>query len=120
MGVENNECVIATTWSSDAIEDVKQWTLTLSEREQSLFSFVPSLANSKQTVFLGPDGGKKGWSTAAQGEALREKLIAKLASFEYEDGSSPFNWVEVGYGEFGQMVLRGNCRNMYSEGPYHT
>lgn len=27
--------------------------------------------------------------------------------------------VEVGYGEFGQKVLRGNCRNCYNDDEYY-
>lgn len=120
MGVENNECVVATTWNDEAMQKVKEWIGSLTDEEQSLFTFTPSIVNSKETLFMGPDGSKKGWETAEQGEALRDKLIALLETFNYEDGSSPFDWVEVGYGEFGQKVLRGNCTNMYSDEPYAT
>lgn len=118
MGVENNECVVATTWNHDAMAKVKEWVSTLNHCERSLFAFVPSIVNGKETLFLAPDGSKKGWGTARQGEALRDKLITLLDSFNYEDGSNPFDYVEVGYGEFGQKVLRGNCENMYSDEPY--
>lgn len=120
MGVENNECVIATTWNDGAMSEVKERVLTLSKEEQSLFAFVPSIVNSKETLLLAPTGSKKGWSTDKEGEALRNKLISWMTEFEYDDGSSPFDWVEVSYGEFGQVVLRGNCKNMYSGEPYAT
>ena len=120
MGVENNECVVATTWNLDAMNEIKERVMTLSEQEQSLFAFLSSIVNSKETLFLGPTGSKKGWSQDKQGEALRDKLITWLNEFEYEDGSSPFEWIEVGYGEFGQKVLRGNCKNMYGDEPYAT
>ncbi len=120
MGVENNECVVATTWSDDAMQKVKEWVGGLSEDEQSLFAFVPALIDGKETVFMAPDGSKKGWDTAKQGEVLRNQLIELLETFSYEDGSSPFDWVEVGYGEFGQTVLRGNCWNRYGDEDYAT
>lgn len=120
MGVENNECVVATTWNDAAMGKIKEWVLTLSKQEQSLFAFVPALTNGKETLFLAPTGSKKGWSQDKQGEALREQLIARLNSFNYEDGSNPFDWVEVGYGEFGQTVLQGNCLNIYGDEPYAT
>ena len=120
MGVENNECVVATTWNRDAMKKVMDWIDTLPEAEQSLFAFSRSLVNTKETVFMGPDGSKKGWPHAEQGEALRNQLIELLESFNHEDGSNPFDWVEVGYGEFGQKVLRGNCTNMYGDEPYAT
>lgn len=118
MGVENNECIVATTWNDEAVEKIKAWVMTLGEREQSLFAFVPALTNGKTTIFLAPDGSKKGWETAEQGEALRNQVIELLQTFDYEDGSSPFDWVEVGYGEYGQKVLRGNNVNCYSEDEY--
>lgn len=113
MGVEHNECVIATTWDEEVVEKIKDWVATLDEEDQELFAFIPSLINYKTTVVLGPDGSKKGWPEAAHGERLRQALVAKLKSFDHNDSSSPFSWVEVGYGELGQEVLRGNCRNMY-------
>jgi len=118
MGVENNECVVATTWNREAMMKVREWVSKLDADEHSLFAFLPSLMNNKETVFLAPDGSKKGWDTAKQGEALRDRFIEYLSAFDYDDGSSPFDWVEVGYGEFGQKVLRGNNVNCYSDEEY--
>jgi hypothetical protein len=120
VGIENNECVVATTEDIDAMEKVMDWINTLTEEEQPLFSVSKSLINMKETVFMGPDGSKKGWPHSKQGEDLRNQLIELLESFNYEDGSNPFDWVEVGYGEFGQKVLRGNCKNRYSDKRYHN
>lgn len=120
MGIENNEAVIATTWNAEAMQKVKDWVGLLAEVDRPLFAFVPSKVNSKETLFMGPDGSKKGWADSQHGEKLRNTLIELLETFNYEDGSNPFDWVEVGYGEFGQMVLRGNCKNMYSDEPYRS
>ena len=73
------------------------------------------LKNNKQTIIMAPDGSKKGWDVAIEGERIRDMFIKKLESFDYEDGSNPFDFVEVSYGEYGQKVLRGNCDNMYDE-----
>lgn len=118
MGVENNEAVIATTWKDECIDKIKAWIASRPEKQQKLFVFVNSLENGKTTVFLAPDGSKKGWDTAEEIERLRDEFIGFLKTFDYEDGSSPINYVEVGYGEFGQKVLRGNCRNMYDDRDY--
>lgn len=120
MGVENNECVIATTWNLDAMREIREWVKTLSHKVQPLFVFVPSIVNDKETLILAPSGSKKGWDEDKRHEVLRNELINLINSFNYEDGSSPFDWVEVGYGEFGQKVLRGNCKNKYSDAPYAT
>lgn len=113
MGVENNECIVATTWNYEAASKIKDWVQTLSESERELFAFIPSLVNDKITVFMAPDGSKKGWEAANRGEDIRNQFIEQMKTFDNIDGSNPFKWVEVGYGEFGQKVLRGNCRNEY-------
>jgi hypothetical protein len=118
MGVENNECVIATTWDDESIAKVRGWINDLPEQQQKLFVFVPALVNGKTTIFLAPDGSKKGWDIANETEKLRNSFVSLLESFAYEDGSNPFDFVEVGYGEFGQAILRGNCENMYGDEPY--
>ena len=118
MGVVNNECIIATTWANELILKLKKWIETLPEDQQSLFAFIPCICNGKKTVVLGPDGSKKGWGEADRGEELRNTFIEKLKEFNYKDGSNPFNYVEVGYGEYGQKVLRGNCTNIYGDSEY--
>ena len=118
MGVENNECVIATTWDDNSVNSIRQWIQTQEPVYQTLFAVLPSLVNSKQTIILAPDGSKKGWDTANEGDLLRNSFIKKLKEFDYEDGSNPFAFVEVGYGEFGQKVLRGNNTNCYSDSEY--
>jgi hypothetical protein len=118
MGVENNECVIATTWDNKVVKEIEQWLKNLPEEEQSLFAFVPAWVNNKTSVILAPDGSKKRWPEAEEGEALRNKFIELLRTFDYDDGSSPLDWVEVGYGDFGQKVLRGNNVNRFSDDDY--
>ncbi len=115
MGVENNECVIATTWEDDAVQAIKEWVATLDEEVRSLFAFVPGTMNGRTTIFLAPCGGKKGWGEDRRVAVLRKDFIAKIETFNYDDGSGPFDWVEVGWGEFGQKILRGNCRDRYEE-----
>ena len=118
MGVENNECVIATTWNDEVVAEIRTWIQGLPEDQQTLFAIIPSLVNSKQTIVLAPDGSKKGWKESARGATLRNEFIKQLKKFDYDDGSNPFDFVEVGYGEFGQKVLRGNCKNRYSDLEY--
>jgi len=118
MGVENNECVVATIGNEEMIENIRLWIGKLPEDQRQLFAIIPSLINGKQTVVLGPDGSKKGWEEAERGEVLRNEFIAQLIKYDYSDGSNPFDYIEVGYGEFGQKVLRGNCKNCYNDSEY--
>lgn len=110
MSVINNECIIATTWDTKkSMKIMKRWIKTLDKIEQSLFVFILSIINKKETLILGPSGSKKGWDTDIKIEKLRNRVVQKLKSFNYEDGSNPFYWVEVSYGEYGEKILRGNC-----------
>jgi len=118
MGVENNEIVIATTWDKAVVNDINRWILGLDEDCQSLFAEIPGLVNGKITIVLAPCGSKKGWPEDKAAQELRKSFIAKLKTYDYSDGSSPFDWVEVGYGEFGQKVLQGNCANRYDDREY--
>lgn len=121
MGVENNESIIAITGDDKIIQDIKDWiTTNLADEERSLFVFVPSIVNEKTTIFMAPDGSKKGWKTAEHYADIRDELIEFFKTFEYDDGSSPIEWVEVGWGEYGQKVLRGNNTNCYSETEYYA
>ena len=118
MGVINNEAVIATCWNEEYVSKVKEWVETLEDRKKGLFAFIPSLINGNETIFLAPCGSKKGWPEDKELESLRDEFIRLLDSFAYEDGSNSFSYVEVGYGEYGQKVLRGNNKNCYSDADY--
>ena len=118
MGVENNEIVIATTWNIEVANDLWKKISTFDPEFQKLFVRVPTIINSKMTIIMAPDGSKKGWDTAERGNQIRNQFIQEIKKFDYDDGSSPFDWIEVGYGEFGQKVLRGNCKNCYNDKDY--
>lgn len=113
MGIMNHNAVIATTWDDTKIQEIKEWVSNLETKFRSLFVFAPSICNGHQTIILAPDGSKEGWDESKQGDHLRECFIAKLKEHEYEDGSSPWSWVELSFGEFGQEIVAGNNKNQY-------
>ena len=47
-----------------------------------------------------------------------EPVDDRLEADGYSDGSSPWSWVEVGYGEYGQKLLRGNNENRHGAEGY--
>lgn len=118
MGVENNNAVLATTWDDEAVARIKEWIAAQPAEWRSLFAVVATIMNGRTTVVLCPDGGKEGWKTSNAGDDLRQRFIAELTSNDYEFGSSPWDWVEIGYGEYGQKILRGNNANCYSGAGY--
>ncbi len=120
MGILNNESVLMTTWSRDVILAIEKWIESVSDNLKPLFVIVPCTVDQHSTVILAPCGSKKNWPEDRAFEDIRTKFIEFLGTFDYEDGSSPCSWVEVGYGEYGQKVLRGNNENCYTDSDYYT
>jgi len=119
MGVMNHNAIIATTWSKDSFRAAETWIAEACKGWQFLFALTGEVDNGYRSIVMVPDGSKEGWERSAVGDGLRERFIAFLESHTDEDGSSPWCWVEVGFGEFGQALLRGNNRNEYSDSPWY-
>lgn len=62
--------------------------------------------NGTRTLLVPPDGSKEGWGDSDLGDAKRGAFIAWLNDQVYEDGSSPYSWVEVEYGEIAPSITR--------------
>lgn len=60
---------------------------------------VESGSNSCLSFCVIPDGSKEGWPESDQGDNDRTEIKALLRSYQYADASSPFDWVEVQYGD---------------------
>ena len=118
MGIINHNAVVATTWNENEVLRIKEWVKSLDEKTQAAFLFGPRVVNGYATVILVPDGSKEGWDESTKGDVLRSRFTSKLEESNHNDGSSPWDYVEIGYGEFGQKVLQGNCRNCYTDAEY--
>jgi hypothetical protein len=118
MGVMNHNAVIVTTWSDDRANKLQTWIDEQSDRDRELIVRAGSWVNGHHSFAVLPDGSKEGWTDSDEGDALRDRFIERLSQDDYDDGSSPWDWVEVGFGEYGQKVLRGNCRNCYNDAEY--
>lgn len=110
MGIINHDCVIATSWDNSSVLELDRLAkaanigpLVITERNQF----------GDQTVMLPPDGSKEGWPDSGEGDNMRDAFVKLIKTFDYEDGSNPFKWVEVSFGEQGQKITRGNNRNCY-------
>jgi len=60
---------------------------------------IRSAINNYHSFFIPPDGSKEGWGESSLGDMRRGKFIAWIDEQRYGDGSSPFSWVEVQYGD---------------------
>ena len=114
MGVINHNAIIATTEINT--EANKAWAWVESLPEQEAFKFARGLpqTNRFETIILVPDGSKEGWDESIAGANLRCKFR------DYLKTRRMWNWVEVGFGEYGQKVLCGNNKNEYSDTEYHN
>ncbi len=62
-------------------------------------AMMRSQVNGYTTFLCPPDGSKEGWTASDVGDERRELFVAWLNAQRYEDGSSPFDWCEVQYGD---------------------
>jgi molybdopterin converting factor small subunit len=122
VGTINHNAVIASTWDKDEVKRIEEWIESLEcdgiivRDVKSRFVVGPvDEFNAGQTIVMLPDGSKEGWGPSDWFDALRDQFIEELDKVNYEDGSSPWKYVEVGYGEFGQKLIRGNNVNCYSD-----
>lgn len=115
MGIINHNAIIATTYDDERAEALRDWIV---EHGLNLFAECKALVNSYHTFVLVPDGSKEGWTESDTVDTLRDGFVSRLAADQFGDGSSPWAWVEVGFGEYGQKVLRGNNVNCYGDEEY--
>lgn len=113
MGVINHNAIIATTWNEKEAKRIKKFVSSLNPDSKKLFLFGKQVMNRTITVAMVPDGSEEGWDESNKGDKLRTKFIKELKKNDYEDGSSPWKFVEISYGEYGQKIVQGNNKNMY-------
>lgn len=119
MGVENHNAVLATTWNRKQESRIMDFIEALAPIDKRLFVWGDSLFNGFATVIMLPDGSKEGWEDSDYYDELRDKFIKQLEACKYSDGSNSWKWIEVGWGEYGQKVIRGNNVNCYSDDEYY-
>lgn len=112
MGLIQHHAVLATTWSEDEVSRIRKWVDEIALRgvggydPRSRFLFGDRQINGFVTVVLAPDGSNEGWDDSDFGDTIRYEFIQAIRLAEYDDGSSPWDWIEVGYGEAGFGVER--------------
>ena len=102
MGTIQHNVVIATTWDENLYNKAIKW---LDKNAKGSYTTYASNVNGYQTIFVGPDGSKEGWASSDEADKLRDEFISFI------DHERFWDWLEVGYGELGQSILRGNNDN---------
>lgn len=111
MGVINHNAVMATTWCGEEVLKVVKWVGSLHEHQKSLF--VRHCNDYGYTTFVMlPDGNTEGLPHGNNCDIIRRLFIELLESSKYEEGSNPWRYLEVSYGEYGQSIVQGNNVNL--------
>lgn len=119
MSVVQHSAIIATTPRFDAVERLTAALAKFGENFTSLVHVVDS--GEEVTVFIAPDAANEFSGRSAACNTFRQAAVDHLRSTDEDDvGSGPWAWVEVSFGEAGQMVTRGNNPNSYSNKPFHA
>jgi hypothetical protein len=96
MGYMRHHAIVVTSY------DVKRIDAAHNEAARlglDITGILQAAVNEWHTFLVGPDGSKEGWDESDAGDHRRGQFIAWLDGQRFEDGSSPFDWAEVQYGD---------------------
>lgn len=98
MGYDVHHAILVTTFAKLRAIDahVKAFEIF----DHALVSpMSTAIVNDWHSFAIFPDGSKDGWADSDTGDKRRVEFVAWLESQRYEDRSSPYDWVEVQYGD---------------------
>lgn len=96
MGYRRHHAIVVTAQLHSRINTARQKAIELG---MTVTSIADEVTNGYLSFLVAPDGSKEGWEESAAGDERRAAFKEWLRSQEDEDGSSPFSWVEVMYGD---------------------
>lgn len=97
MGHVTHHAIIVTSWETKRLASARAEARKIFGKE-AVTTVAESQCNGYSTFMIAPDGSKFGWNESDEGDMRRNAFIEHLKSYDYEDGSSPLEWVEVAYG----------------------
>lgn len=116
MGYIKHNTIVVTTCDKNVIKKAHRKAKTIFNKafkedpdsyqagEVLISPIIEGMANGYKSFFIAPDGSKEGWEPSQCGDEAREKFLKYIYSLDYEDGSNPFDFVEV---EFGGDLVYG-------------
>lgn len=100
MGYMRYHAIIVTTYCRELLREAQDTAKEIFGKK-IVTDMVVSAINEYSSFMVGPDGSKEGWHLSDEYNEKREAFVAWLQSKAYEDGSNPFKWAEVQYGDEG-------------------
>ncbi len=104
MGIMAHHAIVITCYNEERIEQAVTQAKILFG---GAFHITPSQFGY-YSILIAPDGSKEGWEDSDIGDCNRLAFVSWLREQVFEDGSSPFAWVEVRFGadDFNTHVTR--------------
>jgi hypothetical protein len=106
MGYICHHAIIVTTYTKEYIEKARNEFERISSRHDWDYhenlkpsEIMVSLVNAYYTFIIPPDGSKEGWGLSVVGNECRLEFTEWLTAQCFEDGSSPYSWALVQYGD---------------------
>lgn len=98
MGYMKHHAIVITSWKKGLIESAREEAMKLFDPRQ-VSEVTPETVNGYRSLLIAPDGSKEGWAESDRGNMARDVFVGWIKEQTYEDGSNPFDWVEVMYGD---------------------
>lgn len=97
MGYIRHHAIVVTSTDESRIHAAHAKALEL---QMSVTSVAGPVVNGHLSFLVGPDGSKEGWEDSIDGDVRRRKYKEWLNAQRFDDDSTPYDWVEVSYGEY--------------------
>lgn len=97
MGTIIHHAIVVTSWG-DYTKRAHEEAVRCCGVE-NVSAVTPKAVNDYSSFLVAPDGSKEGWPDSAAGDARRATFVAWLHRQRHSDGSTPYYWVLIEYGE---------------------
>lgn len=101
MGYMVHHAILVTTFDEQRAKIAHKKAIEIFDNlvSEVVTQMRESVVNGYHSFTVFPDGSKDGWTDSDTGDQHRAAFIEWLESQRYEDRSSPYDWVEVQYGD---------------------
>ena len=110
-----HHAIVVTSYDGGRADKARRMAVEL---DCSVTPLIQSNVNDDWTFLVGPDCSKSGWSDSDEGDARRDEFVEWLRSHRFDDGSSPYQWVEVSYSSDDEKA--SIVRHEWKRGAPHT
>lgn len=107
MGYTRHHAIVVTAYDRSRIDAAHVRAIAL---KMSVSAIIESEVNTYHSFLIGPDGSKEGtWRESHQGDRRRATFVEWLDSQRHDDGSSPYTWAVIMYGDDeGEAAIEGH------------